>query len=159
MQKEVKSLLFFFPLYKSMKISTILTSIVLLFILYLVLQHYSSDFSDRMVRQIQYGVPRLPTPLQIVASRERGQEDEHFSQTMQEELSTFLVTTPSGESTIGSYTPTQPMTKPQTEVFQKCIDTCNQKMNKCISVGIPASCEYNYEICRQDCSWHSRINA
>ncbi len=96
-----------------------------------------------MIESIQYGIPRLPSPLKIY---QQQSQQEHFSQTMQDEL-----------ATIGPYTSRpNPATKPQKQVFDECIENCNQKMNKCIAAGNPTSCEYNYQICRQDCGWTSR---
>ena len=124
-----------------MKCQTLFVIVAVFGLLYLVVQYYSSEFYKKMIESIQYGIPRMPSPLKIY----QDQQD-HFSQTMQDEL-----------ATIGPYTSSpSPRNDPQQQAFDQCIQVCDQKMNKCIAAGNPTSCEYNYRICRQDCGWTSR---
>jgi hypothetical protein len=126
-----------------MKLKTILVFVVVMIVLFLIIRHYCNHYYNKTIESIQYGIPRLPSPLTIYRNQiEKKQGEEHFSQTMQDEL-----------STIGSYTSSQ---RPEPNVFNECISVCDEKMNRCIAAGNPTSCEYNYKICRQDCGWTTR---
>ncbi len=126
-----------------MKVKTILIFVVVIVVLFLIIRQYCNHYYTKTIESIQYGIPRLPSPLTIYRNQiEQKQHEEHFSQTMQDEL-----------STIGSYTSDK---KPQPKVFDECISVCDEKMNRCIAAGNPTSCEYNYKICRQDCGWTTR---
>ena len=126
-----------------MKVKTILVFVVVMISLFLIIRHYCNHYYNKTIESIQYGIPRLPSPLTIYRNQiEKKQGEEHFSQTMQDEL-----------STIGSYTSSQ---RPEPNVFNECISVCDEKMNRCIAAGNPTSCEYNYKICRQDCGWTTR---
>jgi hypothetical protein len=126
-----------------MKLKTILVFVVVMIVLFLIIRHYCNHYYTKTIESIQYGIPRLPSPLTIYRNQiEQSQKEEHFSQTMQDEL-----------STIGSYTSSQ---RPEPNVFNECISVCDEKMNRCIAAGNPTSCEYNYKICRQDCGWTTR---
>jgi hypothetical protein len=121
-----------------MKIKTILFFIVVMIVLFVIICRYCNN----TIESIQYGIPRLPSPLTIYRNQiEQDQREEHFSQTMQDEL-----------STIGTYTSSPPLP----DKFDQCVSVCDDKMNRCIATGNPTSCEYNYRICRQDCGWTTR---
>ncbi len=140
MQEKVIVLSFFYTDVK-MKCQTLIVFVIILVLLYFSIKSYNDKFYKDLIESIQYGVPRLPSPLRINTDHE-----EHFSQTMQDEL-----------STIGSYrSQPDPMTSSQETAFHNCIDTCKQKINKCLAAGNPTSCEYNYMICQQDCGWTAR---
>ncbi len=130
-----------------MKKLILVTILIVFVLLYYTIQYYTKEYYSRWVKQLEYGIPRIPSPLKIYTNQiELKAKQESFSQTMQDTL-----------ATIGSYTSKPvPMPIPQQSVFNQCIDLCNQKMNKCIAAGNPTTCEYNYEICRQDCGWTSR---
>ena len=126
-----------------MKVKTIVVFVVVIVILFLIIRHYCNHYYTKTIESIQYGIPRLPSPLTIYRNQiEQKQKEEHFSQTMQDEL-----------STIGSYTSDK---RPNPNVFDQCVSVCDEKMNRCIAAGNPTSCEYNYKICRQDCGWTTR---
>ena len=126
-----------------MKVKTIVVFVVVIVILFLIICHYCNNYYTKTIESIQYGVPRLPSPLTIYRNQiEQNQKEEHFSLTMQDEL-----------STIGSYVSDQ---RPDPNVFDQCVSVCDEKMNRCIAAGNPTSCEYNYKICRQDCGWTTR---
>jgi hypothetical protein len=125
-----------------MKAKTILMFIVVMIALFLIIRLYCNHYYNKTIESIQYGIPRLPSPLTIYRNQiEQNQREEHFSLTMQDEL-----------STIGTYTSSPPLP----DKFDQCISVCDEKMNRCIAAGNPTSCEYNYKICRQDCGWTTR---
>ena len=137
-----------------MKVKTIVVFVVVIVILFLIIRHYCNHYYTKTIESIQYGIPRLPSPLTIYRNQiEQKQKEEHFSQTMQDELSTIGSYTLSADAFSGKRTSDQ---RPDPNVFDQCVSVCDEKMNRCIAAGNPTSCEYNYKICRQDCGWTTR---
>ena len=128
--------------------NTIATYTIVFVIMYIVIDYYSREFFDNLRSSFKYGVPRLATPLTIQYQIEDKKDSEGFTFTRQDDLS------PLGPSSLP-----KPLTNNQTHYFTTCEQGCRDKINKCLAAGNPQTCEYNYQICVQDCIWNANINS